>query len=100
MIVADPNGVREQADNPLAAAVDQAVRTAFAEAASKAFDAGETDTSYVLTSVLTGGLSAVVRFVHQFQKPGTSAEDHANALRDMALGLFAQCECNDAGGRA
>lgn len=88
------------ADNLLAEAVDQAIRSAMAEASTEAFRAGETDTNYVLTSVLTGGVSAIVRFVHQFQKPGTSAEDHADAIRDMALGIFAQCECNDEGGRA
>ena len=90
----------EQADNPLASYADQAIRTALTEAVKQAFAEGQTDTNYVLTSVLTGGVSAVVRFVHQFQKPGFSAEDHANAIRDMALGIFAQCECNDAGGRA
>ncbi len=90
----------ESADNPLAGAVDQALRTAMTEAVKQAFAEGHTDTNYVLTSVLTGGVSAVVRFVHQFQKPGFSSEDHANAIRDMALGIFAQCECNDGGGRA
>lgn len=90
----------EEADNALASATDQAVRTALTEAVKRAFAEGETDTNYVLTSVLTGGVSAVVRFVHQFQKPGFSAEQQANAIRDMALGIFVQCDCNDGGGRA
>jgi len=90
----------EISDNAVAYSTDQAVRSTLSRAVSDALASGETDTNYVLTSVLTGGLSAMVRFVHQFQKPGTSAEDHANALRDMALGIFTQCECNDTGGRA
>lgn len=85
-----------QADNPISAEVDQAVRSAITNVVMRHLKPGA-DTQHVVTSAWTGALFAAAHMVWRF-KGETSLEALADATREMTLSALHQVDVYEAGG--